>query len=62
MNAKVSPFLALLTELHEEVPSMGRFASTNDSWGSGSATYLNSDGSIVKKKSIPKSSSVAERL
>lgn len=52
MNAKVSPFLALLTELHEEVPSMGRFASTNDSWGSGSATYLNSDGSIVKKKNL----------
>ena len=52
MNAKVSPFLALLTELHEEVPSMGRFGSTNDSWGSGSATYLNSDGSIVKKKNL----------
>lgn len=52
MNAKVSPFLALLTELHKEVPSMGRFASTNDSWGSGSATYLNSDGSIVKKKNL----------
>lgn len=52
MNAKVSPFLALLTELHEEVPSMGRFASTNDSWGSGSATYLNSDGFIVKKKNL----------
>lgn len=52
MNAKVSPFLALLTELHEEVPSMGRFASTKDSWGSGSATYLNSDGSIVKKKNL----------
>ena len=59
MDAKVTPFLALLTEVHQSVPAAGRFASTDADWGTGSASYLDSSGQLIKKKHL---SSEAKQL
>ena len=52
MDAKVTPFLALLTEVHQSVPAVGRFASTDADWGTGSTSYLDSSGQLIKKKNL----------
>ncbi|ETY72328.1 phosphoglycerol transferase [Bifidobacterium moukalabense DSM 27321] len=52
MNAKVSPFLAMLTELHQEVPAMSRVIDTNGGIGQGHATYLDRDGNTVTVKHL----------
>lgn len=59
MDAKVTPFLALLTEVHQSVPAIGRFASTDADWGTGSTSYLDSSGQLMKKKNL---SSEAKQL
>lgn len=48
MNAKVSPYLAMLTELQQEVPAMSRVIGTNGGIGAGKATYLDHDGNDIK--------------
>lgn len=48
MNAKVSPYLAMLTELQQEVPAMSRVIGTNGGIGQGKATYLDHDGNDIK--------------
>lgn len=51
LNAKVSPYLAFLTEMHRVIPAM----SVPDSSGSSSApTYLDSNGNLIKKKNLSK--------
>lgn len=54
MNAKVSPFLAMLTELHQEVPAMSRVIDTNGGIGQGHATYLDRDGNTIDTKHLSK--------
>lgn len=47
MNAKVSPYLALLDELHQEVPAMSR-SVLSGTWNSnGEATYLDNRGNEI---------------
>lgn len=47
MNAKVSPYLALLDELHKEVPAMSR-SVLSGTWNSnGEATYLDNRGNEI---------------
>ena len=48
MNAKVSPYLAMLTELQQEFPAMSRVIGTNGGIGQGKATYLDHDGNDIK--------------
>lgn len=48
MNAKVSPYLAMLTELQQEVPAMSRVIGANGGIGQGKATYLDHDGNDIK--------------
>ena len=51
LNAKVSPYLAFLTEMHQAIPAM----SVPDSSGSSSApTYLDANGNLIKKKNLSK--------
>ena len=47
MNAKVSPYLAMLTELQQEIPAMSRVIGTNGGIGQGKATYLDQDGNEI---------------
>ncbi|MBM6691911.1 LTA synthase family protein [Bifidobacterium pullorum subsp. saeculare] len=47
MNATVSPYLALLTELQREIPSISRVGSAAVGWGEGDATYLDENGNII---------------
>lgn len=47
MNATVSPYLALLTELQREIPSISRVGSVAAGWGEGDATYLDENGTII---------------
>lgn len=59
MNAKVSPYLAMLTELQQEVPAMSRVIGTNGGIGQGKATYLDHDGNDIKVTAL---SAKAKRL
>ena len=52
MDAKVSPFLALLTELHQEVPAMSRVISENGGIGQGKATYIDEQGNTISRKNL----------
>lgn len=52
MNAKASPFLALLTELHQEVPAMSRVISKNGGIGQGKATYIDEQGNTIPRKNL----------
>ena len=52
MNAKVSPYLEMLSENHAEIPAFSRLVSGNGSWGEGSRTYLDADGNVVPYKSL----------
>ena len=54
MNAKVSPYLALLTELKSKIPAMSRLGSVRAPIGSGSTTFLDSNGNILKRKELDK--------
>ena len=47
MNAKVSPYLELLTELHREIPALGRVVLNAGGFGNGSATYLDTNGNAI---------------
>ena len=48
MNAKVSPYLAMLTDLKQQVPAMSRVIDSNGGIGQGKATYLDQNGNRVK--------------
>ena len=54
MNEKVSPYLALLTKLHEEIPAISRVISNRGGIGLGTATYLQSDGTVADSDSMNK--------
>lgn len=55
MSAKVSPYLALLDELHQEIPAMSRSVNTGV-WGGndsdGEPTYLDDQGKVISSKSL----------
>lgn len=59
MNAKVSPYLAMLTELQQEVPAMSRMIGANGGIGQGKATYLDHAGNNIKAAAL---SAKAKRL
>ena len=52
MNATVSPYLALLTELQREIPSISRVGSAAAGWGEGDATYLDENGDIIDPETL----------
>ena len=52
MNAVVSPYLALLTELQREIPSISRVGSAAASWGEGDTTYLDAKGTIIDSDTL----------
>ena len=54
MNAAVSPYLALLTELQREIPSISRVGSAAVGWGEGDATYLDTNGTIIDPETLSK--------
>lgn len=54
MNAAVSPYLALLTELQREIPSISRVGSAAVGWGEGDATYLDENGGIIDPDTLMK--------
>ena len=54
MNAKVTPYLALLTKLSAEVPAMGRISFTKKWDQKGTTTYLDSTGNIINSSSLSK--------
>lgn len=59
MNAKVSPYLAMLTELQQEIPAMSRVIGANGGIGQGKATYLDHAGNNIKATAL---SAKAKRL
>ena len=59
MNAKVSPYLAMLTELQQEIPAMSRVIGANGGIGQGKATYLDYAGNNIKATAL---SAKAKRL
>lgn len=52
LNAKVSPYLAMLTELQQEVPAMSRVIGANGGIGQGKATYLDYAGNNIKATAL----------
>lgn len=53
MNARVSPYLALLDALHNRVPAMSRNGETNGAWTvSGAPTYLNDKGEVMNPAAL----------
>lgn len=54
MNAKVSPYLALLTQLLEQIPVASRIATETGGISSGDTTYLDMSGNQISKKSLSK--------
>ncbi|WP_163228083.1 sulfatase-like hydrolase/transferase [Bifidobacterium choloepi] len=53
LNAKVSPYLAMLTQLHEAIPAMARIAATNGDWAPGNAiTILDAQGNAISESSL----------
>ena len=54
MNAKVSPYLALLTQLQEQIPAASRIAAAVGGISSGDTTYLDASGNQITKKSLNK--------
>ena len=54
MNATISPYLALLTELQQEIPSISRVGSAAVGWGEGDATYLDENGDIIDPDTLTK--------
>lgn len=51
LSAKVSPYLAFLTQLHQEIPAMARFPGP-DGWTGGDVTMLNEQGTVIDPKSL----------
>jgi len=54
MNAKVSPYLALLTKLRENVPAISRIVVQKGGRSKGNATYLDSNGNEIDKQKLSK--------
>ncbi|MBT1170586.1 LTA synthase family protein [Bifidobacterium sp. SO4] len=52
MNAKVSAYLELLSELHQQIPAMSRPVATSDSKDDDNNTYLSDDGNVVPYDSL----------
>ncbi|MBM6699805.1 LTA synthase family protein [Bifidobacterium pullorum subsp. saeculare] len=52
LDAKVSPYLALLTELHAEVPAMSRVVADTGGFGTGTATLLDADGNPINERQL----------
>ncbi|NEG70334.1 LTA synthase family protein [Bifidobacterium choloepi] len=53
MDAYVSPYLALLTALHEEVPAMARISVGHGQWGaSDKLTIVGSDGEVIPEDEL----------
>lgn len=52
MNAKVTPYLEFLSEMHAAVPAFNRLVGSNDSWGEGNAYYLDAAGNRVKRADL----------
>lgn len=52
MNAKISPYLEMLTQTQTQIPAISRLVSSNNSWGDGSATYLDANGNRIKRKDL----------
>ncbi|KFI64275.1 Phosphoglycerol transferase [Bifidobacterium cuniculi] len=53
MNARISPYLALLTKLHQEVPAMSRSVTSGGVWNTdGSVTLLDSSGNPIDEKDL----------
>ena len=51
LNARVSPYLALLTELHNEIPALSRAVTSGGTWSpDGSVTYLDNEGKEMDPK------------
>lgn len=52
MNAKISPYLAMLTDLKQQVPAMSRVIDSNGGIGQGKATYLDQNGNRIKAAKV----------
>ncbi|EFA22938.1 LTA synthase family protein [Bifidobacterium gallicum] len=53
LNAKVSPYLALLTELHQAIPAMVRIAPTDGKWAPGdTVTVIDKDGNLIPESQL----------
>ena len=52
MNAKVSPYLELLGELHAEIPALGRVVFNAGGFGDGSTTYLDMNGNAIAEADL----------
>ena len=52
MNAKVTPYLAMLTRLYEQVPAMGRVSFTKKWNQQGTTTYLDASGNVMPSESL----------
>lgn len=53
MNAKVSPYLEMLTEMQSSVPAFSRLIAANSSWGTDSGTLmLDANGNALKTKDL----------
>ena len=59
MNAKVSPYLAMLTDLKQQIPAMSRVIGSNGGIGQGKATYLDQNGNRIKATKVSRK---AQRL
>lgn len=55
LNARVSPYLALLTELHNEIPALSRAVTSGGTWSpDASITYLDAEGKEMDPKQFSK--------
>ncbi len=55
LNARVSPYLALLTELHKEIPALSRAVTNGGTWSADSSvTYLDAEGKEMDPKQFSK--------
>lgn len=55
LNARVSPYLALLTELHKEIPALSRAVTNGGTWSAdASVTYLDAEGRQMDPKQFSK--------
>lgn len=53
MDARISPYLALLDELHKEIPAISRNSTSNGVWSAnGQPTYLNSEGQQIDPNTL----------
>lgn len=53
MNAKISPYLEMLAELHSAIPAFSRLVGSNSSWSDNTSTiYLDASGNRIKRKDL----------